>query len=150
MKSGYFNPNWRMINRAINSGNDGLYDLRRAEQDLKMKIQSKVDAYFKAKREKEAQDAVDALKALPVGSMVYFIGRSDKIKFGTACEKKGDRRTRMDIVIKGEPYDKIYNCPYSLLRAAEPTEQQRKDFNLGVHLSNIFNKAINHYSNGKA
>jgi hypothetical protein len=136
MKVNYFNPNWRMINKAINE--DGLHDLRLAQKELEKKIQSRVDAFYRAKRQQEEDEKIFALKALPANSIVYFIGRSDKIAFGTPCKKLSDGRKKMKIDVKGS----FYTCPYYLLKISEPTDQERRDHNLGVKISALFSKAI--------
>jgi len=137
MKTNFFNPNWREINKAINTEN--LKELRQAENELKKKIQFKVDAYFKAKRENELAQKIAELKALPIGSKIYFMGRFDKIKFGSECVKISDGR----ILIHFEVNGKRWRGPYKELRITPPTEQEFRDRGLSIELSKIFNKVIN-------
>jgi len=137
MKTNYFKPNWQEINKAINTEN--LKELREAQKELEKKIQSKVYAFYKAKREIEQAQKIAELKKLPNGSKIYFIGRFDKIKFGSECIKITDGRTRIHYKVNG----KEWNSPYLNLRIEPPTEQEYRDHGLSVELTRIFNKAIN-------
>lgn len=137
MKTEFFKPNWKAINQAIN--NESLKELRQVQRELEKKIQNKVDAYYKAKRETEQIQKIAELKALPKDATIYFIGRFDKIKYGSECIKIADGRTRIHYEING----KRWNSPYQNLSIKAPTEQEYKDRGLSIELSRIFNKAIN-------
>ena len=137
MKTQFFKPNWHEINKAIN--NESLKELREAQRELEKKIQLKINAFYKIKRENEQIQKIAELKALPRNAAIYFIGRFDKIKYGSACIKIADGRTR----IHYETNDKKWNRPYNNLSIKPPTEQEYKDRGLSIKLSEIFNKVIN-------
>jgi hypothetical protein len=136
MKANFFKPNWRIINEAINTEN--LKELRQAENELRKKIQNKVDEFYKAKRQVEQLKKITELKALPINSKIYFIARFDKIKFGSECVKISDGRTKIHF----ECNSKRWGGPYRDLRIEPPTEQEIKDNRLGIAISRIFNNAI--------
>lgn len=137
MKTQFFKPNWHEINKAIN--NENLKDLREAQRELEKKIQGKIHAFLKAKREVEQIQKIAELKVLPKDAKIYFIGRFDKIKYGSECIKIADGRTRIHYEVNG----KRWNSPYQNLSIKPPTEQEYKDRGLSIKLSRIFNKAIN-------
>jgi hypothetical protein len=137
MATSFFNPNWREINKAINAGS--LKELRAVQKDLEKKIQKKVDDYFRAKKLKEIEVRVAALKSLVPGQDVYFIGYSDKIPFGQRCTKLSDGRTRMHFDVLGT----AYNCPYSLLQLSAPTEDELKSHKTSIRITKIANEVFN-------
>jgi len=137
MKTNFFNPNWREINKAINTEN--LKELRQVQKELDRKIQNKINAFYRAKRKTEQIQKITELKALPIGSKIYFMGRFDKIKFGSECVKISDGRTLIHFEVNG----KRWKGPYKELRITPPTEQEFRDRGLSIELSKIFNKVIN-------
>jgi len=137
MKINFFNPNWREINKAINTEN--LKELRQVQKELERKIQNKINAFYRAKRKTEQIQKIAELKALPIGSKIYFIGRFDKIKFGSECVKISDGRTLIHFEVNG----KRWKGPYKELRITPPTEQEFRVRGLSIELNKIFNKVIN-------
>ncbi len=129
----YFNPDWRLINKAINEGE--LKELRAEENELKKKIQIKVDAYYKEKRERDLADKIRALKLLPIGSKVYYTGRSSDIKFGAEGIKLQDRRTRMSVKFDGRPWG-VY---YTNLKSEETTPQEKNSNEISTRLTKMVN-----------
>ena len=137
MKTNYFKPNWKAINEAISNDIKGLRD---AQEELTKKIQNKIDAFYKAKRDLEQMQMILNLKSLPINSAVYFIGRYDpNLKYGTVCIKRSDGIKRMKVDVDG----RIWTCPYRLLRIKEVTDQEKRDRKLESELSRMFNNAIN-------
>lgn len=137
MKTQFFNPDWREINKAINSEN--LKDLRQAQKELENKIQDKINAFYKAKRESENIQRIAELKICPIGAKIYFVGRFDRIKYGSECIKISDGRTRIHYKVNG----KQWNSPYLHLRVNPPTEQEYRDHGFSIELTRILNKVIN-------
>jgi len=136
MRTNYFKPNWHEINKAINTEN--LKELREAQKELEKKIQVKINNFYKQKREVEQIQKITELKALPIGSKIYFLGRFDKIKYGSECIKVADGRTRIHYKVNG----KEWNSSYLNLRIEPPTEQEYRDRGLSIELTRIFNKVI--------
>lgn len=130
----FIKPNWHLINKAIEAGD--LKDLRQEESDLKKKIQSKVDAYYKAKREKEVADKIAALKNLPLGGTIHYIGRSADIAFGAQGTKVKDGRTRMIVDING----KHWSCYYSNLKTDEPTQGEKSSHIVTTRIGELLNE----------
>ena len=129
----YFKPNWAAINKAIAGGQ--LKELRAEQRQLEKKVQDKVDAHYKEKREHECAEKIAVLKSLPVGGKVYYIGRSSDIKFGAEGTKVKDRRTRMSVDFDG----KQWGCYYTNLKIEEITPAEKSSHNISVRLTNLVN-----------
>lgn len=132
----FFKPNWHLINKAIEAGE--LKELRTEESDLKKKIQAKVDVYYAAKRAKEAGDKIAALKNLPVGGTLYYIGRSSDIKFGAQGAKVKDGRTRMIVEING----KQWSCYYSNLKTDEATAEEKTSNKVTTRITELLTERL--------
>lgn len=132
----YFKPNWHAINKAIDEGQ--LKELRAEEHSLKNKIQEKVDAHYKEKREMEQAEKIAALKALPVGGKVFYNGRSSDIKFGAEGVKVKDGRTRMSVSFDG----KQWGCYYTNLKIEDVTPGEKSSHQICVRLTNLINGVI--------
>jgi len=89
MKTQYFKVNWKAVNEAIP---DNLKELRQAQKELRKKIQKKVDDYYNEQRQIEINNKIADLKFLPIDSDIYYIGGSDKIKFGAKGKKIKDKK----------------------------------------------------------
>ena len=132
----YFKPNWYAINKAIDEGQ--LKELRAEEHSLKNKIQEKVDAHYKAKREKEQSEKIAALKSLPVGGKVFYTGRSSDIKFGAEGVKVKDGRTRMSVQFS----DMQWGVYYTNLKLEEVTPSEKTGNQISVRLTNLVNSVL--------
>ena len=132
----YFKPNWYAINKAITEGQ--LKELREEQRQLEKKIQSKVDAFYLEKRQKEAADKIAALKSLPIGGTVFYTGRSLDIKFGSVGKKVKDGRTRMSVDFDG----KQWGCYYTNLKAEEITPAEKSSHDISVRLTEFVNKVL--------
>ena len=131
----FFKPNWYAINKAIP---DNLKELRQAQKEIEMKIQKKVNDYYKKEKEIEIAEKISELKSMPVNSDLYYIGHGDKIKFGAKGSKIEDKRTRMLIEFNGT----IWNCPYVFLINRLPTEHEIRN----RKIENDFIKIISSFS----
>lgn len=141
MKPKYFNPNWRAIMGAINSGNDGIHELRLAQKEFEKKIQDRINAYYKGKRLEALMQKINELKSIPAGTDVYYIGRYDygDIKFGSHFTKISDKYVNMVVMADN---GKRWRIKYTELSKDPVTEQQMKDHKLGRDLSRMVNKVF--------
>lgn len=129
----YLTPNWSAINKAISAGD--LKELREEERSVKKKIQDKIDAHFKAKREAEAAQKIANLKALKAGEPVYYTGHSCEIFFGTTGVKISDGRTRMVADFAGKKWSVYYTNLQTIPLTAEEKSNRKISNRIGEILT---------------
>ena len=132
-KPNYFSPNWHLINKAIP---DNLKELRQAQKELENKIQKKVNDYYRKQKEIKIAEKISELKSLPVSSDVYYIGKGDKVKFGSRGKKIEDKRIRMLVEFDGT----IWDCPYTTLINRPPNNQEIQNRKVEIDFSKIISK----------
>ena len=74
-------------------------------------------------REIEQKLHTKELKELPINTILYFIGNSNRIQYGEKIVKMADRRTTMEGIINGEPW----YIHYIHLSKTEPTKDEHQN-----------------------
>jgi len=116
MKTQFFNPDWNLINEAIETGNHAAVSqsLREISKTIYNKEQERKERAWR-----DAQEAWrNELKALPVGTTLYYNGIDfADVTFGDSLTKIKDNRTRMLLQRNGTEY----LCPYVTLQTSAPS-----------------------------
>lgn len=135
MANKYLNPDWKAINKAIAENKDTRAELKQELRDLTKKIDEKLQEQYHALKLKEAADKVEALKKLPVGSPVWYIGRTESL-LGKQGTKKKDAIKRMTVDFEG---GLSYLCYYTNLSPTPPTEREISDIQSNISIGKLLN-----------
>lgn len=145
----YFKPNWRAINKAIESWgeNNSLVDLRKEQNRISKLIQKKVDDHNKKKAETKKLNHIKNIRALAPGSELYFKGTYENLKhlFGSTCIKKTDGRKYITVIFATSS---MWRIPYSDVQTEPLTQDQLTSGRVRLRITEVWNDVLRKNQHG--
>jgi len=128
----YLRPKWPYINNAINGSPDQRRELREELKSLTKKIEKKIEEKLKSDRDAEMLANLNALKALPQGSVIWYTGFHVPIIFKSG-EKIKDGKKYMRVRIE----EIVWRLPYKNIQAMPLSDDQVKEIRTNVRLREL-------------
>jgi hypothetical protein len=131
----FITANYKAIAKAIQEGRTG--DVRRELKMISNYVDKKWKEQWQAREDQKKLNAIKALKDIPVGDPVFFIGTAKELFFGQQGQKVRDRKAYMTVKF-GE---KNWSVHYSMLQPYYPSRDQLNSHQVTQRLTEILHSS---------
>ena len=118
----YFTANWRAVKSDMADKNSRI-EMRKQLKEISKRLDDEIHAQWKIEDNEKKTAAINAIKALPIGSIIFYKGGFGGIPFGSEAIKEKDGRTRATVRIDG----KLWSIYYESLSIEPVTGAERMD-----------------------